>query len=138
MGGYLLNFTVYTAAMIGVIFVAILAYKKFSYSGYSKSKLMNIEDCINLAPRKNLYIIKAGSERFLIASDAEQTSLISKLEDTSKFSEIKSQNIDDTVMVSEVKNRSVDDLPVIVDFPQKKEKTKTAEQVLKNIVKSIK
>ena len=42
--------------------------------------MMNIEDCISLAPRKTLYVIKAGKERFLIAADAERTTFLSKLE----------------------------------------------------------
>ena len=35
---------------------------------------------MNLGARKTLYIVEANSEKFLIAGDAERTSLISKLE----------------------------------------------------------
>lgn len=119
MSGYFLNFIVYTAAMIGVIFLAVFVYKKFSYNGTSKSKFLNVEDCISLAPRKNLYIIRAGKERFLVASDAERTSLISKLDENS------------TKIQSQENKSSIDDLPAIVDF---KPKTKDTKSVLKNIV----
>ena len=122
MSGYFLNFIVYTAAMIGVIFLAVFVYKKFSYSGTSKSKFLNVEDCISLAPRKNLYIIRAGKERFLVASDAERTSLISKLD---------VNYTKNTVIPQESNKSSVDELPTIVNF---KSKAKDSNSVLKNIV----
>lgn len=38
MGGYLVNFSVYTMAMIGLIFFALMIYKKFAGEGlYSKN-----------------------------------------------------------------------------------------------------
>lgn len=121
MSGYLFSFIVYTTAMIGVIFLAVYAYKKFSYTSVSKSKFLNIEDSISIAPRKNLYVINAGNEKFLVASDAERTTLISKLDGNSskyEFSENKS---------------SVDDLPVIVDFQKKN----TEKKVFKNLINKI-
>lgn len=123
MGGYFLNFIVYTTAMVGVIFLAVFVYKKMSFTSSCNSKFLNIEDSMTLAPRKNLYVVRAGKERFLIASDAERTSLISKLED--------GQNITDFQDTTS----SVEDLPVIVDFQKKKNTGKTAQEVLKNIVK---
>ena len=128
MSGYLVNFIVYTAAMIGVIFLAVFVYKKFSYTGVSKSKFLNVEDCINLAPRKNLYVIRAGKERFLVASDAERTSLISKLNEN--YANVSKKEITKMENSTEKKS-SVDDLPTIVSF---KTKTKDAQTVLKNIV----
>ena len=86
MGGYIANFTVYTMAMVGLIFFALLTYKKF-FCGNSfgrKSDFLSIEETISLAPRKNLYVVKAGNERFLVASDSDRTSLISKLDENSK------------------------------------------------------
>lgn len=96
MGGYLANFAVYTLAMIGLIFFALFVYKKVTDGASTKSNFLQIEDRINLAPRKTLCVVKAGKERFLIASDADRTSLISKLDEKPK-----------------------EELPVIVDFPQK-------------------
>ncbi len=82
MGGYLANFIVYTTAMIGIIFVALFVYKKTAVNSnsISKNKFLKIEDVISIAPRKQLIVIKAGNERFLVASDSERTNLISKLE----------------------------------------------------------
>ena len=124
MGGYLMGFVVYTAAMIGIIFLAIVTYKKFTYSGTSKSKFLNVEDCINLAPRKNLYVVRAGNERFLVASDAERTNLISKLNGNEQHS-IKENN------------SSVEELPLIVDFSARNNNIKTSKKVFKNIVNNI-
>lgn len=88
MGGYLLNFIVYTAAMLGIIFAALFIYKKTSVNFQSSSKFLKIEDSISLSPRKQLFVVKAGTERFLVASDTDRTNLISKLETSSKNEEI--------------------------------------------------
>lgn len=81
MTSYLLTFTVYTTAMVGAIFLALFVYKKFSVtqSRVSASKFLEVEDCISLGVRKQLYVVRAGSEKFLIASDAERTTFLSKL-----------------------------------------------------------
>lgn len=128
MSTYLLNFIVYTTAMIGVIFVAVFVYKKFSYNSVSKSQFLNVEDCISLAPRKNLYVVRAGKERFLVASDAERTTLISKLGQNEQVSQIQSEQI-----YNEQGQSSVDELPQIVSF----KKAKGSSQILKNIVNNI-
>lgn len=128
MSTYLLNFIVYTTAMIGVIFVAVFVYKKFSYNSVSKSQFLNVEDCISLAPRKNLYVVRAGKERFLVASDAERTTLISKLVQNEQVSQIQSEQI-----YNEQGQSSVDELPQIVSF----KKAKGSSQILKNIVNNI-
>ena len=124
MSTYLLNFIVYTTAMIGIIFLAVFAYKKLSFNGISQSKFLNVEDCISFAPRKNLYVIRAGNERFLVASDAERTTLISKLDNTTTIQE---------VVKEEITNTGIDDLPEIVKFKPKK----TSNKVFKNIVNNI-
>lgn len=82
MGSYILNFMVYTMAMCGLICFALFVYKKFATGCFStkKSQFLNIEETLSLAPRKTLYVIKAGEEKFLIASDADKTTLISKLD----------------------------------------------------------
>lgn len=108
MSGYLINFIVYTAAMVGIIFLALFVYKKFSYCSVSKSKFLDIEDCIGLGPRKNLYVIRAGHERFLVASDVDKTSLISKLD-------IKSNN-GDVINIKSEDMQGVDELPSIVNI----------------------
>ncbi len=82
MGSYILNFTVYTMAMCGLICFALFVYKKFAAGNFltKNSQYLNVEETLSLAPRKILYVVRAGEERFLIASDADKTTLISKLE----------------------------------------------------------
>lgn len=82
MGGYLVNFTVYTMAMLGLISFAVFVFKKFTDGTMrsNKSKFLNVEESMSLSPRKTLHVVRAGNERFLIASDIDRTTLISKLE----------------------------------------------------------
>ena len=81
MGHYLVNFAIYTMAMIGLICFALVVYKKFSLGAITTKRkgILKIEDALGLSPRKTLYIIKAGEERFLISADIDRTNLISKL-----------------------------------------------------------
>ena len=114
MSTYLLNFIVYTAAMVGIIFLAVFVYKKFSCSTSSRSKFLNVEECISLAPRKELYVVRAGNERFLV---------ISKLDDNS------------SVPLKKENTCSVDELPTIVDFPRTSHNSQ--KKVFKNIINNI-
>lgn len=87
--GYLANFIVYTLAMVGVMGLALITFKKFAIGGCktSSSKNLRVLDSMTLAPRKSLYIVSAGDEKFLIASDADRTTLISKLGETKQACE---------------------------------------------------
>lgn len=135
MSTYLLNFIVYTAAMIGIIFLAVFVYKKFSCTVSSKSKFLNVEECISLAPRKELFVVRAGEERFLVASDVGRTTLISKLDNGQCDSNSKIiQN--DTHVLKNSQECSVDDLPVIVNFP-KTDGQRKPKKVFKNIINNI-
>jgi|GEM_PF-1067364 len=83
MHSYLVNFAIYTLAMLGVIFIAFMVAKKSlslgSIPGHKNGSL-TIENRLSLEPRKNLYIIKAGEERFLISTDIEGSRFLTKLE----------------------------------------------------------
>ena len=114
MGGYLVNFAVYTMAMTGLIFFALMVYKKCSCVGNiktSKSKMLSIEETITIAPRKTLYVVRAGQEKFLIASDVDKTSLISKLD----------ANVSDIKSITDVKNteKFVSKKDVVSVIPEK-------------------
>ncbi len=86
--GYLAHFIVYFLAMIGIIILALTVYQKFNISsvGGKRSNSLRVEDTLNLSPRKTLYVIRNGNERFLIAGDLDRTTLISKLEDNEEIS----------------------------------------------------
>ena len=78
--GYLTNFIVYTLAMVGVIMLAVLIFKTSTGVGAkASSKYLKVHDTLSLGPRKTLYIVSAGEEKFLIAGDVDKTTLISKL-----------------------------------------------------------
>ena len=83
MAGYIVNFGIYLMAMLGLIFFALMVYKKFAVGGNLSKTLssnLSVEETMTIGPRKTLYIVKAGEERFLIAGDVDKTTLISKLD----------------------------------------------------------
>lgn len=96
MGGYLANFTVYTMAMTGLICFAVFVYKKIMDGSLrtNNSKFLSVEETMSLNPRKTLHIVRAGNEKFLIASDVDRTTLISKLDSHSQISTTREQNFE--------------------------------------------
>ena len=90
MGGYVVNFTVYTMAMTGLICFAVFVYKKVISGGLGSknAKFLSVEDSMSLSPRKTLHVIRAGNEKFLIASDVDRTTLLAKLEWNKPASEV--------------------------------------------------
>ena len=87
--GYLTNFIVYMLAMVGVLVVAMLVFKHTA-GGCAKNsagKCLKVLDTLSIGPRKTLYIVSAGDEKFLIAGDTERTSLISKLNPRGSYEE---------------------------------------------------
>ena len=92
MGGYVVNFTVYTMAMLGLICFAVFVYKKVMEGNIRKdnTKFLTVEESMTLSPRKTLHIVRAGNERFLIAADVDRTTLISKLSGDERFESVKS------------------------------------------------
>lgn len=83
MTGYLINFAVYTMAMIGALLLCFIIYKKTLITPKITKNTNNleVENTLNLSPRKTLYVIKAGDEKFLIAADAERTSFLARLDE---------------------------------------------------------
>ena len=141
MGGYLVNFAVYTMAMIGLIFFALMIYKKFSGEGIlgRKSEFLSVEDTIGIAPRKNLYIVRAGNERFLIAGDIDKTTLIAKLDENNISSKV--ANFDTQFTKVEKTTKITEDLPDITDIRNytinQSTKATSSSDVLKRLAKKI-
>ncbi len=88
MGGYLANFSVYTFAMVGFLFVAVAVYKKACVNTQNKTGngKMEIEDSLSLSPRKRLHVVRVNGEKFLIAADVERTEFLAKLDDNTQIS----------------------------------------------------
>lgn len=83
MTGYLMHIIFYTMAMIGIILVGFIIAKKSLtglYTQNPKNKFLSIENYISIEPRKNIYVLKAGTERFLISTNSDQTQLLTKLD----------------------------------------------------------
>ncbi len=91
MNSYLTHFILYTFAMIGFIGLALFVYKKSVCSSpTSKDKsFLSVENSLKLSATKTVYVIKAGNEKFLIAGDAANTTMLAKLDKNSQ-----SQTID--------------------------------------------
>ncbi len=154
MSGYLVNFAVYTMAMLGLIFFALMIYQKVSQNGglgLKRSAFLEVEETLSMGARKTLYVVRAGNERFLLASDMEKTSFIAKLDENSTFNieeEDESYSLDDLYdterPVTPIKQapkitpkpepkQSIDELPVIVDFSKKKQGNKVIKNMLHKI-----
>ena len=81
MTGHLTGFLVYMLAMLGIIFIALVVVKKsMTFSSVKqKNSFLKIESRLNIEPRKNLYVIKAGNERFLVSTGIEGCQFMTKL-----------------------------------------------------------
>ena len=101
MGVYLVNFLVYSMAMVGLLFVCLMVYKKTMLSNKctNNCEKLTVENALNLSQRKTLYVIKAGDERFLIAADAERTAFLAKLDEKTKTTSAVPENIQRQVVV---------------------------------------
>ncbi len=83
MTDYIINFSVYTLAIIGMIFTAFILVQKTMYGGTlnrKKNNFLSMESVLSLEPRKNLYVINAGNEKFLLSTDMNGCKLLTKLE----------------------------------------------------------
>lgn len=78
---YAIKFMVYTFGVIGLLLVAYIIAKRCMGLDINTRKKGNlyIEETLTISPRKTLYILRAYDERFLIASDANNTSFLAKL-----------------------------------------------------------
>lgn len=87
---YLLNFVIATTGVIGLLYAiywflkqnpAILSgiQHRVKASG-NKQQALRVESTLNLEPRKNLYVVSYGAEKFLLATTLDKTELISPLE----------------------------------------------------------
>ena len=134
--GYLTNFIVYTFAMVGVIMLAMFIFKASTTGSVkSGSKYLKVHDTLSLGPRKTLYIVSAGEEKFLIAGDIDKTTLISKLGvKENPVSLIKTESYDDVNKVSPT-NTSYMDKSIVGIY---KTQDKPYDSVMKNLAERIK
>lgn len=82
MSAYFVQFIAYTFAMVGFLAVCLITYKKFCQPAMmnNSAECLCIENALRLTPKKQIYVVRAGNERFLVASDAETTTMLAKLD----------------------------------------------------------
>lgn len=98
MATYITAFIFYTLAMVGILLVGFVVYKKVIVATKSENKgMIQILDSMAIAPKKMLLVVQIKDEKFLIASGAEHTTFLSKLENSeiSNDSKVPSKAIED-------------------------------------------
>lgn len=120
MGTYLINFIVYTMAMVGLLFLGVMVYKKTMTGGSSEQNTrgLKIDNALRLSPRKTLYVVNAGNERFLIAADLDRTTFLAKLNGNVQLDNIA------TIDVEPAANSFKDSIKSIITKPQKEQPLK--------------
>lgn len=109
---YITAFIFYTLAMIGILIVGYVVYKKTILTSKKDNKgMIKVIDSLPIGPKKTLLVVKIRNEKFLIASGAEHTTFLSKLADdenriNSKNSKQTTQNI----------NKNLDLIPSKQDY----------------------
>lgn len=89
MATYVTAFIFYTLAMIGILLIGFVVYKKTFQIDKSENKgTIKILDSLPIGNKKTLLVVKVKNEKFLIASGLEHTTFLSKLEDV-KVPELK-------------------------------------------------
>ncbi|MCE3235193.1 MAG: hypothetical protein K0Q50_1373 [Vampirovibrio sp.] len=85
---YLGSFVLYTLATVGIIY-GVYWYTRRTSGGSAAAAAapaeegqpkLELESTLALEPTKNLYVIRSGNERFLLATTAEGTQLLSRLD----------------------------------------------------------
>jgi len=86
MNAYMAHFAVYLFAMVGIICVALFIVQKSLIPNCKgkKSSFLEVEDTITIAPKKSLFVIKAGDKKLLIASDEGRTTFLTNLDEKEK------------------------------------------------------
>lgn len=136
MSSYLIHFAVYALAMVGVIVTCMLIFKKtmINQKFSKKNTGLCIENALNLSQRKTLYVVKAGDEKFLIASDLERTSFIAKLGVSGTAGEVVNEipHMQTSQMhIEETKTKAIDYSEVMASL------TKGKKPVLKEMMRKL-
>ncbi len=92
---YITAFIFYTLAMIGVLLIGFVIYKKTALISKNENRgMIKVLDTLSISPRKILMVVKINNEKFLIASGAEHTTFLAKLENEIKPKKENTQEID--------------------------------------------
>ncbi len=141
---YLIAFSLYTLAMVGIFFIAFVVYKKtMNFNNPKFDNGIKIEDMLRLSQRKSLYIINVQGERFLIASDFDNTTFLSKLapksiqknESSSKENNILNNNMQKNIISTILKPKVENEIKIETQRDIKKDELskKQIEKYLKEL-----
>lgn len=98
---YITAFIFYTLAMIGILLIGFIVYKKTFIVNKNENKgSMKILDSLQIAPKKQLLVVRIRNEKFLIASGVEHTTFLAKLQDDNQNSK---NNLKDTSQKQQAK-----------------------------------
>ena len=111
---YLTAFIFYTLAMVGILLIGFIVYKKIGPLNKNENKgMIKILDSLPIGPKKVLLVVKIKNEKFLIASGLEHTTFLSKLNDENSqnknqktYQQTDSQNLLQALNSMEQKNKN--------------------------------
>lgn len=115
---YITAFIFYTLAMVGILLVGFIIYKKTFIMNKSENKgMIKILDSYPIGPKKTLLVVKIRNEKFLIASGAEHTTFLSKLADDNS-----TKNVTDKKQISQdILNEQLIKKQDTINFEDKKQ-----------------
>lgn len=119
---YIAAFIFYTLAMIGVMLMGFVIYKKMIMPKQENKGMIKILDKTAISPKKSLMVVKVKNERFLIALDSERTTFLSKLNDEKQNT--KEQKEDRVVL----QNSQIPQKPIYIDDLQQQRLDKIQKQ----------
>ncbi len=107
---YITAFIFYTLAMIGILIVGYIVYKKTILTSKKDNKgLIKVIDSLPIGPKKTLLVVKIKNEKFLIASGVEHTTFLAKLDE------------DDNKQNSKIIRQAMQNADKNIDFIPKKQ-----------------
>lgn len=129
---YLASFIVYTLAMIGVLVIGFVVYKKtITSTPGKKNSMLKVVDVLRLPDRKTLYVINCLNEQFLIASSNDKITLISKLNEKSGYRE-------NELQIEKYLNEKLEDSEFDeMNNPYINRETKNKKYVIKSLLKEL-
>ena len=93
---YIAAFIFYTLAMIGILMIGFIVYKKIGINSLTNNNkgLIKVLDTYPIGAKKSLMVIKIKDECFLIASGVEHTTFLAKLGENSSIPSISPREIE--------------------------------------------
>jgi len=111
MATYVTAFIFYTLAMIGIMLVGFVVYKKtFQTEKGANKGIIKVVDSLPIGNKKMLLVVKIKDEKFLIASGLEHTTFLAKLDENNSLINTKEQiltpEVVDMALVEQIHNEN--------------------------------